>query len=55
MVLRSIKKEKWKQFKKEVVAAILEAVIYRTWKARNWKNFRGTNVNTEVIVVQIKK
>ncbi|XP_070049913.1 uncharacterized protein [Nicotiana tomentosiformis] len=35
MVLRSIKKEKWKQFKKEIVAAILEAIIYHTWKARN--------------------
>jgi len=45
----------WVQFKKEIMAVICGAVLYHTWRARNWKKFKGRNVHTEEVVLQIKK
>lgn len=33
----------------------LETVIYHTCKARNWNIFRGSSVNIDIALVQIKK
>lgn len=37
------------------MAATVGVVFYHTWKARNWKIFKGVTVNTNAIVDQIKK
>ncbi|XP_049368638.1 uncharacterized protein LOC125833517 [Solanum verrucosum] len=52
--LDGIKEKHWKQFKKETIAAISGAVLYHTWRARNWKKYKGKNVNTKDAVIQIK-
>ncbi|WMV26467.1 hypothetical protein MTR67_019852 [Solanum verrucosum] len=54
-VLENIKGNRWKQFKKEIMAAICGAIIYHTWRARNWRRFRDIRVHTEEAVTQIKK
>ncbi|XP_070049962.1 uncharacterized protein [Nicotiana tomentosiformis] len=54
-ILKRIKRKHWKQFKKEVIAAINGAVIYHTWRAQNFKKFQGKNVHRIEIVTQIKK
>ncbi|KAJ8535652.1 hypothetical protein K7X08_023372 [Anisodus acutangulus] len=41
LVLGRTKGKHWPQFKKEVLAAIWSAMIYHTWRARNWRLFRG--------------
>ncbi|XP_019255152.1 PREDICTED: uncharacterized protein LOC109233742 [Nicotiana attenuata] len=53
--INNIKKKMWKQLKKEVVAATMGAVFYHTWKARNWKIFKGTNVNNIDTAERIKQ
>ncbi|XP_019244454.1 PREDICTED: uncharacterized protein LOC109224322 [Nicotiana attenuata] len=53
--LQWIKNRHWRQFRKEVAAAIIGAIIYYSWQARNWKHFRKTNVNNASIEIQIKK
>lgn len=53
--MNNIKKKKWKQLKKEVVAATMGVVFYHTWKARNRKIFKGVSVNSADAVEQIKK
>lgn len=53
--LQWIKSRNWRQFKKEVVAAICGALVYYTWQARNWKIFRQTTVNNGGIVTQIQR
>lgn len=53
--LQWIKNRHWSQFRKEVAATILGAMIYYTWQARNWKLFRKINVNSAFIVTQIQK
>ncbi|XP_075099320.1 uncharacterized protein LOC142176140 [Nicotiana tabacum] len=53
--LQWIKNRHWRQFRKEVAAAIIGETIYYTWQARNWKHFRKINVNTTFIEIQIKK
>lgn len=47
-VLEGIKRRQWKQFHKELIAAIWGAVVYHVWKARNRKIFRGTIVNWKI-------
>ncbi|KAK4717695.1 hypothetical protein R3W88_016033 [Solanum pinnatisectum] len=54
-MLDRIKVKHWVQFKKEIMAAICGAVLYHTWRARNWTKFKGRNVHTEEVVLQIKK
>lgn len=54
-VLYKIKRKKWQQVKKEVIAAIWAAIVYHIWRTRNWKIFRSVNVNAESIVTQMKK
>ncbi|XP_060178152.1 uncharacterized protein LOC132608097 [Lycium barbarum] len=44
IILRLIKHKHWKRFKKDVVAALWGAMIYHIWKARNWRQFKGRNV-----------
>lgn len=39
------------KWKKEVAIAILEANIYYTWPASNWKIFRHIVVNTDFVIV----
>ncbi|WMV37191.1 hypothetical protein MTR67_030576 [Solanum verrucosum] len=39
--LQWLKRRNWKKFHKEVATAIFGALIYHTWKARNWKIFRN--------------
>ncbi|WMV57688.1 hypothetical protein MTR67_051073 [Solanum verrucosum] len=53
--LKWIKGRHWKQYKKEIATAIWGARIYHTWRASNWKLFRGTIVNTEITITQTKK
>lgn len=53
--LESIKRNNWKQTKKEIVAAIFGSMFYHTWRARNWRMFKGVNVNIEDVVRQIKQ
>ncbi|WMV17126.1 hypothetical protein MTR67_010511 [Solanum verrucosum] len=48
--LEMIKKKHWKKFKKEVIAARWEAMIYHIWKARNWKQFKGISIQYVDIV-----
>lgn len=50
-----IKRRRWKQFKKEAVAAMYGATIYYTWQVRNWRHYRQEHVNTNFIITQIKK
>lgn len=45
--LERIKRQQWTSLKKEVVVAIRGAVVYHTWKARNWKMFMGVNVHED--------
>ncbi|KAG5616780.1 hypothetical protein H5410_016604 [Solanum commersonii] len=54
-VLERTRRKHWKQFKKELVAAIWAAIVYYTWKARNWTTFKNMSVQTETVVLQIKK
>ncbi|KAL3369675.1 hypothetical protein AABB24_010164, partial [Solanum stoloniferum] len=54
-VLERTKRKHWKQFQKETFAAICGAILYHTWRARNWKKFKGKHVHTEEAVAQIKK
>ncbi|XP_070055159.1 uncharacterized protein [Nicotiana tomentosiformis] len=55
-VLKRIKKMKWKQFQRELVAATWGAMVYHTWKARNWMLFKGTHVQAaEIVIIQIKR
>ena len=37
------------------MAAIWEAIVYYTWKARNWTTFKHLSVQTETVVLHIKK
>ncbi|KAH0649553.1 hypothetical protein KY285_034801 [Solanum tuberosum] len=46
-VLERIERKHWRQFYKEVVAAVWSAIVYHTWRARNWKLYRGTIVKSE--------
>lgn len=43
------------QFKKEIMEAICGAILYHSWKARNWNKVKGKNVQIEEGVRQIKK
>ncbi|XP_049406353.1 uncharacterized protein LOC125870027 [Solanum stenotomum] len=43
-VLKNIKGNRLKQFKKEIMAAICGTIIYHTWRARNWRRFRDIYV-----------
>lgn len=45
-----IKRRRWRQLKKEMVAAMYGAMIYYSWQARNWKQFRKININTEFTI-----
>ncbi|XP_019235808.1 PREDICTED: uncharacterized protein LOC109216132 [Nicotiana attenuata] len=54
-MLEQIKNKHWKQFRKEVIAAVHLARIYYTWRARNTKIFQGRTVKIDEIVVQIKR
>ncbi|XP_009778125.1 uncharacterized protein [Nicotiana sylvestris] len=54
-VLQCIKKKKWKKFQRELVAATWGAMVYHTWKARNWKLFKGIHAQAAGIVIQIKR
>ncbi|KAH0688896.1 hypothetical protein KY289_016254 [Solanum tuberosum] len=53
-MLEKIKVKHWVQFKKEIMAAICGAVLYHTWRARNWKKFKGRNVHTEELLPKKK-
>lgn len=37
-----------------MVAAIWSAIVYHTWRARNWKLYRDTTVHSEIVLAQIK-
>ena len=54
-ILKNIKRNRWKQFKKEIMEAICGVIIYHTWRARNWRRFRDICVHAEDAVTQIKK
>lgn len=54
-VMEAIKRKYWKQFQKELIAALWGAVLYHVWRNRNWKIFRGSNVNTGMVITQIKQ
>ncbi|KAG5594548.1 hypothetical protein H5410_035780 [Solanum commersonii] len=54
-VLEDIKRKNRKQFPKEVITIIWGAMIYHTWKTRNLNYFRGSSVNTNIVLAHIKK
>lgn len=45
----------WKIFRKEISAAILGAMIYYIWKARNWKQFKGVFTDYTENIGRIKR
>lgn len=54
-MIQWINKRHWKQLRKEVATAIIGAIVYHTWQARNWRIFRQISLNLEFCVWQIKK
>lgn len=54
-MLLDIKSKHWNKHKKEVIAAAYQAMIYHTWKARNWKTFQQRIFKEEDVLRQIKK
>lgn len=54
-VLLEIRRKHWKAIQKEIIAAVWGAMIYHTWRARNWKLFKGRTVHTNSVIKQIKK
>ncbi|PHT85661.1 hypothetical protein T459_07767 [Capsicum annuum] len=54
-VLARIRGKRWASIQQEVVAAIWIALIYHTWKGRNWKIFRRQTGDTEKAIAQIKQ
>ncbi|XP_070045599.1 uncharacterized protein [Nicotiana tomentosiformis] len=50
-----IRRRHWKQFRKEVAAAMIGAMVYYTWPARNWKIFRQVRLNMDFCIGQIQK
>lgn len=46
---------KWRKMKKEIMVAVWGAMIYHTWKARNWRIFRQIHVNTQFTITQIQE
>ncbi|KAH0675380.1 hypothetical protein KY285_023181 [Solanum tuberosum] len=54
VMLRIIRK-KWNQFQRQVIAASWGAMIYHTWRVRNWKIFKGIHIQTTEIHTQIKR
>ena len=54
-ILNRLRRKNWKQFHKELIAALCGAMIYHVWRARNWKLFKGITINTDMSVTQIKK
>lgn len=53
--LNSIQRKHWKQFTKEIMAAVYGAMVYYTWRARNWKVFRGITIQTNYVYTQIQQ
>ncbi|XP_059285114.1 uncharacterized protein LOC132038465 [Lycium ferocissimum] len=53
--IKWIKRRRWRQFQKEIVAAVWGAMLYYTWQARNWKVFKQATVNKEYAIIQIQK
>ncbi|KAG5592207.1 hypothetical protein H5410_042721 [Solanum commersonii] len=45
----------WSKVKKDIVAALWRAMVYLTWRVRNWKIYRGVNVQNEQVITQIKQ
>ncbi|KAM3219263.1 hypothetical protein P3L10_023794 [Capsicum annuum] len=54
-VLINIQRKHWKKFMKEAVATLHGAIIYHTWRARNWKRYKGKAVNIDEVITMIKK
>lgn len=48
-----IKKKKWKNFKREIVAATYGAMIYTIWIARNSKIFKNHAIIIEFLVQSV--
>lgn len=53
--LTCITRKHWKKYTKEIMVVVYGAMIYHTWKTRNWKVFRGTNVNIHFVYTQIQQ
>lgn len=54
-VLLEINRRHWSRAQKEIVAALWGAMVYHTWRARNWKIYTGVNVQNEQVITQIKQ
>ncbi|XP_019266923.1 PREDICTED: uncharacterized protein LOC109244316 [Nicotiana attenuata] len=54
-LLRWISRRHWKHIKKEAATALIGAMVYQTWQARNWRIFRQIALKMEFCVGQIKK
>ncbi|XP_019251343.1 PREDICTED: uncharacterized protein LOC109230282 [Nicotiana attenuata] len=54
-LLKWINRRNWKHMKKEVATAIIGAMVYHTWQARNWRIFRQIALKLEFCTGQIKK
>ncbi|KAK4711376.1 hypothetical protein R3W88_005889 [Solanum pinnatisectum] len=53
--LQWIKRSRWKQFQKEIVASVWGAMIYYTWQSRNSRIFKHKSVQPEYVITQIQK
>lgn len=54
-VISIIRRKHWRKFKKETLAALSGAIIYHTWRARNWRRYKGKLVHTTEAITLIKK
>ncbi|XP_015161941.1 uncharacterized protein [Solanum tuberosum] len=56
ITLELIKLKHWRRFKKQVIAAVLGAMVYHIWKARNWKQFKKVQIqHTEIVSTIIRE
>ncbi|KAH0704370.1 hypothetical protein KY285_018648 [Solanum tuberosum] len=53
-VMEMIMRRHWKKFKKEIMAAIMGGLIYHTWRARNWRLYKGVVIQRSEVIKLIK-
>ncbi|XP_075087992.1 uncharacterized protein LOC142169947 [Nicotiana tabacum] len=54
-VLECIKRKRWKEFSKELIAAVWGAMTYQTLRARNYKVFKDAILQPIEVATQIKR
>ncbi|XP_075080005.1 uncharacterized protein LOC142165327 [Nicotiana tabacum] len=49
-----IQSRRWSVMKKSIIIAVYGADLYQIWQAKNWKMFRESTVQSNIIVQQIQ-